>query len=249
MFRVMLPVAAVSSGWKSRWAIGAAAIRTVGAISGAAATGKVIVDAVSTIDVRIAVEVIVVVDINVVASPSASTTPPTAPESTHHHPDPERNGKPGGVIPGRRVIDGGIRIHRRTVDDDGIISGDIDDLWIGLLDNNNVFVFDNRGFHFLLFVRLQVSFILGFLPHALHSVHHVGLLCEECIPKVGRPANIVGQTFHHFGQGGKRLNAWVPGLFRNRVGQLLIFECLVLLQPLLQLDDLERICRSGQDLR
>jgi hypothetical protein len=49
-------------------------------------------------------------------------------------------------------------------------------LRIGLLNNDDVLVFDDLGFHVLLFGRFQIAGVLSFLAHALHGIHHVALL-------------------------------------------------------------------------
>ena len=56
------------------------------------------------------------------------------------------------------------------------------------------------------------------------------------------------QPFHHVRQTGQSLDAWIPGLFRHRVGECLVLQILVLLQPLLEQDDFQRIRGCGQDL-
>jgi len=49
-------------------------------------------------------------------------------------------------------------------------------LRVGLLDDDYALALDNLGFHPLLFGRFQVAGVLGFLSHALHSIHDIGLL-------------------------------------------------------------------------
>ena len=53
---------------------------------------------------------------------------------------------------------------------------------------------------------------------------------------------------HHVGQPGQGLNAGVPILLLDLRGQRFVFQVLVLIQPLLQLDDLQWISRSHQHL-
>jgi hypothetical protein len=54
-------------------------------------------------------------------------------------------------------------------------------LRIGLFDYDHLLALDNFGFHLLLLVRLQIAVVLGFLAHALHGIHHIGLLRQESV--------------------------------------------------------------------
>src|SRR4029077_12213706 len=61
---------------------------------------------VAAIDVRVAVEIVVSIDGDVVvAAPSTPPPPPTAPERPHHHAHAERNRHARGIVPRRRIID------------------------------------------------------------------------------------------------------------------------------------------------
>jgi hypothetical protein len=133
-------------------------------------------------DVRVAVEVVVVIDIDiVVAAPTAAPTPTATPKGPHHDADAKGNCYSRGIVSRRRIIDGRVRVYRRTVDDDGIIRRHVYDLGIGLLDHDYTLVLDGLGFHLLLFSRLQIALILGFLAHALHGIHDVALLRQKRI--------------------------------------------------------------------
>ena len=87
--------------------------------------------------------------------------------------------------------------------------------------------------------RLPCVFCL--LAHALDGVHHVFLLREKRVTEVGRPLDVFGQKLDGVGQGSQTLDAGVPVLLLYRFGHLLLIHALVLGQPLLQLNDLERI--------
>ena len=58
------------------------------------------------------------------------------------------------------------------------------------------------------FFKLALSFAveaerdraLRLLAHALDGVEHVLLLREEGVAEVGRPLDVVRETFHHLGQ-------------------------------------------------
>jgi hypothetical protein len=84
-------------------------------------------------------------------------------------------------------------------------------LGVRLLDDDHRLTFYHLGFHLLLLVRLQIAGVLGLLAHALHSLHHVVLLREEGVAKVGRPLNIIGESLHDIRKRRHGLNTWVPG--------------------------------------
>lgn len=109
-------------------------------------------------------------------------------------------------------------------------------------------VFDDFCFHLLLLSSFQVPFVLGFLAHPLYRIHNVVLLRQKSIPEISRPLDVVGEPLNHVRQGSESLNTWVPRFFRNRIRKRFVFEVFVLYQPLLQLNKLERIRRSGEYL-
>jgi hypothetical protein len=121
-------------------------------------------------------------------------------------------------------------------------------LRIRLFDYDHTLAFDNLRLYFLLLVRFQVAVALGLLAHALHGVHHIALLRKEGVAQVGGPLNVVGQSLDQVGEARQRLHAWIPGLLSNGIGKSLVFQILVFLKPLLELDDFERIGRSSQNL-
>jgi hypothetical protein len=121
-------------------------------------------------------------------------------------------------------------------------------LRIRLFDYDYALVLDDLGFHFLLFSRFQITLILSFLAHALHRIHAIALLREECIAQIGGPLNVVCQPLYNIRESRKRLDAWIPGLFRHGVRERLVFQILIFVQPLLKLDDLERIRGRRQSL-
>ena len=117
-----------------------------------------------------------------------------------------------------------------------------------MLDHDHAFVFDDFGFHLLLFGRFQVAFVLSLLAHALHGIHDIALLREKCIPQVGGPLNVVCEAIYYFRQSRQSLDAGIPCLFRDGVGKRFVLQVLVLLQPLLELDYLKRVRGCSQGL-
>jgi hypothetical protein len=229
----------------SSYATGSADISAV-AVS---APRQAVIDAVSAIDVGISIEVIVVVDVDVVAAPAAAPAIAAGPERAHRHAYSKRDRDACRIVPGRRIVDGRIGIDGRTVDYDGTVGGHIDYLGIGRFDDDDLLALDDLGLDLLLFRCLQISLVLGLLAHALYGIHHAALLRQERISEVRCPRNVVGQALHHFGQRGQCLDAGIPGLLGDRVSECLVFQARVLGEPLLKLDDLERIAGCRENLR
>jgi hypothetical protein len=121
-------------------------------------------------------------------------------------------------------------------------------LGVRLLNDDHLFALHGLRFNFHLLVRFQIALFLGLLAHALHRVHDVALLREESVAQVGGPLNIIGEPLHNIGKRRHGLNTGIPGLFRHRVHQGLVFQILVLSQPLLKLDEFQRVSRSRQNL-
>jgi hypothetical protein len=217
--------------------------------AGTASAIPVSVHAVAAVDIRVAVEIIVVVygDV-VVAAPAAAIAPTTAPCRSHGQPHTEGNRHACGVIARRRIVDRRIGINWRSIHDHGVIAWNIDNFRIGLLDNHHLFGFHYLGLYRLLVGRFQVAGVLRLFPHALNGSHHVTFLDEECVTQIRGPLNVIGEAFYDFRDCGQALNAWVPGLFRDRIRKRLVLQVFVLCQPLLELHDFQRIGRSSENL-
>lgn len=198
---------------------------------------------VATVNIRIAVEVIEIVDGDVIAAPAAPISPTAAPpKGAHSHTHTERDGKSCRIVARRRIGNGRVRIRWRPVDDRGIVRGHIDDLRVGLLDHNHTLILDDLGFHFLLLGRFETAFVLSFFSHALHGIHHIALLRKKRVAQICRPLNVVGEPLCYIWQTSQCLNARVPGLLGNRIGKCFIFQAWIFGQPLFELHDFERIC-------
>jgi hypothetical protein len=74
------------------------------------------------------------------------------------------------------------------------------------------------------------------------------LLRQECVSQIRRPLDIAGHTLHYVWKLYQSLDAWVPRLLCHRARQRFACHILVLIHPLLKLDDLERISGSSQRL-
>jgi len=99
-----------------------------------------------------------------------------------------------------------------------------------------------------LLAGFQISRALGFRAHALDRVHHVGFLREEGVPQIRCPRDIVSQLLDYRRERRHGLDTWVPVLLFHRIGQRLVLQVLILSQPLLQLNDFQRIGGSHQRL-
>ena len=95
-------------------------------------------------------KVVIDVDIDVVVSPSGTPAPPAAPRGSHRHSHSERNRHACGVISGGRINDRRIGVNCGAVYHHRVIAGNVDDLGIGLLNNDYLFFFDLLSFNFLL---------------------------------------------------------------------------------------------------
>ena len=127
----------------------------------------------------------------VVAPPSAIAAPSAAPSRAYHHPHTERNRHAGGVVARRRIGDGRIGVCRRSVYDSRFVAGNVHNVGLRLLDYNYALVFDYLRFYVLLLRGFEVPLLLCLSTHALHRLHHVGLLCQNGVSEVCRPLDVV----------------------------------------------------------
>jgi hypothetical protein len=118
--------------------------------------------AVTTADVRVSVEIIVVVDGNVVVTAPAAVSPSATPSSTHGHSDSKRNCHTRRVVTGRRVGNRWVWVNRGTVYCRRVIAGDVDHFWARLFDDDDGLIFYNLCLHFHLLIGLQISRIFCF---------------------------------------------------------------------------------------
>ncbi len=205
--------------------------------------------AIAAIYVRIAVEIVVVIDSDVIVpAPTRVPAPTSSPCCSHGDSDSEGNRHACRVIPWRRIVNGRIGVDRWAVHDDRIVAWNINDLRIGLLDDDDLFRFHSFHFYFLLFTRFQVAGPLSLLAHALHCLHDVALLRQKCIAEVGGPLDVIRQALDSFRKRGHGLDARVPRLLLHGVDECLVFQGLVFLQPLLELNEFQWVRRSGEYL-
>ena len=204
------------------------------------------------VDVRVPVEVVVDVDVDVVVAPAAAPAPAAVPP---RRPDRDANterdhaSRDNGARRRRgRIVDRRVRVDRRAIDDDRVVDGDVDDLGARRLDDNDRLLLDDLRLDLLLLVRLERAGPFGLLAHPLDGVHDVALLLQERVAEFGGPLDVVAKTLDDVGQRGHRLDAWIPRLFRDLVSQRLVLQARILREPLLELDDLERVGGRDEDL-
>jgi hypothetical protein len=202
-----------------------------------------VVNAVTPANIRVAVEIVIHVYVDVVATPTGSPAPAAAPCSTHRNANTERDRARGdyGTRRVSRVIDRRIWINRRAIDNRRVIGRHVNDLWVSLLNHDDSFVFYDLGFDFLLLVRSQSPGSFCLRPHSLNGVHHIALLSQKSITQIGSPLDVIGQTLYNIGQRSHRFYARIPWLFSNCIRQCFVFEARVLGQPLLKLNEFQRI--------
>jgi hypothetical protein len=155
MLRIMLPVATP----------------TRSASIGVLATPTCSIAPVAGLAIRVAFEIIIIVDGDVVTAPAGAAAPTSAPHRSHRHPDAERKEQATGVI--RRVVNRRVRVHGRPVDNCGVVARNVNDLRIGLLDYDNFLIFHHLCFDHHLVIGLYGSLVLRLLAHPLHRVHHI----------------------------------------------------------------------------
>jgi hypothetical protein len=121
-------------------------------------------------------------------------------------------------------------------------------LRIGLFDYNYWFVLYDLCFHLLLLSRFEVAFVLSLLAHALYGIHNITLLRQKRVAQICGPANVVCHALYYIGKSSKCLNTWIPWLFCHGIGKGFVLQARVAFQPLLKLNDFERISGRCQDL-
>jgi len=109
------------------------------------------IHAVAAVDVGIAIEIVIVVDRDVViTTPSAAPAPASAPGGPHRQSHAKGDRHACCVIAGRRVIDRRIRIDWGAVHHGWVVGGYVNNLWICLLNHDDLFRFDYLCLHLLL---------------------------------------------------------------------------------------------------
>jgi hypothetical protein len=149
-------------------------------------------DATYATDVRVAIEAVVMIDIDVIVSPTAAPTPTAAPKCAHHDAETERDRRARGVVTPRRIRDGRIGICRSAVHGLRVIGRDVDNLGIGRLNHNDTLVIHHLSLYRLLWRRLQSALVLRLFAHALHGVHNSALLRQESVAQVC--ASVLGKN-------------------------------------------------------
>ena len=125
------------------------------------------VDVVDLVHIVVVPDVVVIdVDIDVSPAPTAAISPAISPCDAKG--DPCSKSESGSRYIARVDI-GRIRINRRTVDYDGIVRGNIDDLGIGLLNDDDLFTcLHSLNLNRLFRAPNKDILFLGLESHVLH---------------------------------------------------------------------------------
>jgi hypothetical protein len=122
----------------------------VSASTAAPITQRINLIAVATTDVRVAVEIVIAVNIYVIAAPTTPPTPAAAPEGSHREANPERNRSRAGVVAPSWVVDWRIRVVWSAPNDNGVVAWKVNNLGVRLLDDDDLLSFDDLCFYLLL---------------------------------------------------------------------------------------------------
>jgi hypothetical protein len=207
---------------------------------------------ITSIDVGdvILVEVVLVIDVDVATVVPIAIAPVAAGPGTQRKSGRAPRQPHAGVVPwiGIRIIR--VSWRRGPVDHRRIVRRYVHYVLLSRLHHNHLFAtFHRPGLDCLLRARLQISRALSLSSHPLDRLHHIGLLRQKRVAQIGRPLDIPGQSLDNVRSCRQRLHAWVPCLFGDGVRQCLVFQVFIPIHPLLKLNDLQRIRRSGQRLR
>src|SRR6267378_8560783 len=192
-------------------------------------------------DVSVVVEVhppVVPIGVPVVPSPTESAEeadPPTESER-----NPRADSIEAGVPEPAWVSD-----QRRTIDRPRVVFGHVDDLGVCRLDHDRLAL---RGDVFLRRTP-EVSSLLRPLAHGLDGVEHRLLLVHVRVAQRRRPGEVLVHACQDGGKLRDRLDARIPGLLIDRLGELLPLQIGVLLHPTVSFHDFGRVGGGGKDLR
>jgi hypothetical protein len=210
-----------------------------------------------TVKIVVLIEIIVVVNVDVAAvvpiaiAPVAAPSPPGG--GAERNSRTPHQGRPRHVT---RISVGivGILGGSSSINDRGVVRRDVNDVGIGLLNLNHLpaapgcTAADCLGFHDLLWTGFQISGALGLRAHALDRSHHVSLLRQKRVSQIGCPLNVAGHACHHVRKHDQPLDTWVPWLLGHSVRERFALQILIVVHPLLKLNDFQWVGRSGERL-
>ena len=157
------------------------------------------VRAITTADVRVAVEIVIHVYVDVVAAPAGTPTPATTPGRTHCYANAKRDSARGNYCSGGIwwVVNRGIGISGSAIHDGRVIRRHVNNLRVLLFNDDHALAFDSLRFDTDLLVGFQCPRVLRLVAHALDGIHHVALLCEKRVTEIRGPLNVVCQSFNY----------------------------------------------------
>ena len=157
--------------------------------TGLAAPRRLLLRVFPPVDVPVDVRVPVDVDVHVAPVPVAMP-PGVSPRDADGDPGEKRCPRVWGRVDVIRRVRG-VRPH--AVHHRGVVRRHVDDLRVGLLDDDDGLriLLDHHG---LLLARLQIALVIRFLAELLNGVHDILLLREEGVPQFLRPVQLVGPS-------------------------------------------------------
>ena len=182
-------------------------------------------------------------------APPAPSMPTAAKEQPHINADTEAEPHSAEDDAARRPEPARIGIpERRSPDPRRIVDRNIEHRRVRRLDLNHRLAIVRCVYHVLLRRGCQFARFLGALPHALHRIHYVLLLRKERVAQIGGPGDVIIQPLQDVGEYHEGLNAGIPVLLLRGLRASGSVEAGVSLQPLISLDQFQRISAGHQDL-
>src|SRR6267378_4942942 len=192
-------------------------------------------------------DISVVVEVHPVVAPIGVPVVPSPTESAEEADPPtnsERNPRADGVEAGGPEP-AWVGDQRRTIDRPRVVFGHVDDPGVCRLDHDRLAL---RGDVFLRRTP-EVSSLLRPLAHGLDGVEHRLLLVHVGVAQCRRPGEVLVHVCQDGGKLRDRLDARIPGLLIDRLGQLLPLQIGVLLHPTVSFHDFGRVGGGGEDPR
>jgi hypothetical protein len=197
--------------------------------------------------------VVVVHHPNIVMDDHTAPTPPPTPSAPsiwlvvvdqrpNRDPRPKADQRRSHYIPGARTTRCHINLLR-------LILRNINHLRIRRLHNHNlraaVLLHRNR----LVLIAIQRARSISLLPQRLYRRHHRLLIRLERSPQCRIVINMRRHHVQHLRKGHQRHKSWIKPTLQSRILQRLPLQPLVLLHPVIRIDNLLGISRRRTDLR
>jgi hypothetical protein len=150
----------------------------------------------------------------------------------------DSNAGPEGDQRGRHDVAWGWAAHVHLL---GYILRDIDNLWIGRLDDHHlsaVLVLDGDR---LVIIAVERPCGVGLLAQCLDGGRHRSLICLECSSDRSVIVDVLRHGVEHCGESNESNDGGVKAFALRRVDQRLALQIVVFVQPVVGIDNLLRI--------